>query len=340
MRLRTLAGLLWSGEFPLMMKILRASNEFYRACFVTAALSEGLYEKLKEGSVSFDHLSQGLNSDYSREGLRAWLNLGVSLRELRYSAKGYSIKGTLSKKLARCRNDTYQALLQEIVQHHYRYVLQTPSVLREQKRFPFDEIPGELIARSSRVIEPFLFEVVDESVPRTGPFRLLEVGCGSGIYIRRSCERNSSLTAVGLELQPQVAEFARTNIKAWGLEHRVDIEVSDVRAYLAEPEFDLVTLHQNIYYFPVEERVALAKHLGQYLKPGGRLLLSTACQGGGPGVQALNVWVSTTEGYGPLPYSKQLCAQLKEAGFSEVHCKKLTPLESFYAFFARKPTES
>ncbi len=38
---------------------------------------------------------------------------------------------------------------------------------------------------------------------------LLEVGCGSGIYIKRACELNPLLTAVGLEVQQSVADFTR-----------------------------------------------------------------------------------------------------------------------------------
>ena len=336
MKLRTAVRLLLSGEYLLALRILRTSNAFYRACFVSTALSEGLLQKLKDGPVGLGQLCEELGSESGRDGLEAWLDLGVSLGELGRGPDGYRIRGALSRRLARCGNDTYEALLREIVELHYGCVLHTPSLLRQEKRFPFDETSGTLIARSSRVIEPFLLDVVDALVPRTGAFRLLEVGCGSGVYIRRACERKPALTAVGLELQPQVAEFARENIEAWGLADRVRIEVSDVRAYAAGPEFDLVTLHQNIYYFPEEERVPLARQLGACLKPGGRLLLSSACRGGSPALQALNVWTSTTEGFGPLPDPDRLCAQLREAGFADVRGRKLIPFERFHTFSAKK----
>jgi 4-hydroxy-2,2'-bipyrrole-5-carbaldehyde O-methyltransferase len=340
LKLRSLLSLILSGQLPLTMKVLKTTEEFYRACFVSTALSEGIYEKLKQGPVTIEQLCGEADSGTGREGLRAWLDLGVSLGELGRGANGYRIKGSLSRRLATCGDDTYQALLQEIVEHHYRYILRTPSMVRQRERFPFDEAPGKLIARSSRVVEPLIFEAVDEAVPRHGPFRLLEVGCGTGVHIRRACARNPSLTAVGLELQGEVADLARENMRSWGLDGRVKIENCDVREYAAGPEFDLATLHQNIYYFRVEERVSLARHLGGFLKPGGRLLITTACQGGSPAVQALNIWVSTTEGYGPLPAPEQLCAQLRDAGYSEVRAKKLIPLESFYSFSAHKPARA
>ena len=109
-----------------------------------------------------------------------------------------------------------------------------------------------------------------------------------------------------------------------------------MRNYSSSQKFDLVTLHQNIYYFPVSERENLLRHLKEYLKSGGQILLTSACQGGGPGIQALNIEVSTTEGLSPLPDPDQLSQQLKAAGFVEVKTKRLIPFESFWAFSAVK----
>lgn len=204
----------------------------------------------------------------NREGLLAWLELGVSLGELKRVGKEYQLKGRLSKAMLKSNSDAYQAFLEEIVRYHYTYITDTPILLKEHGSFPFDESLGELIARSSRVSEPFIFEAVDAVIPRQGDFELLEIGCGSGVNIQRACARNPALRVVGLELQEKVANAARKNIQAWGLEDRATIELCDVRKYSTSRKFDLITLHQNIYYFQVAARVALAHHLIDYLKPG------------------------------------------------------------------------
>lgn len=332
-----MVSLLFNGQLTLGSKLLKTSHELYRASFISTALSEGIYDILRDGPVDIERLCDELEPGLSREGMEAWLNLGVSLGELKLGPQGYSIKGSLSKKLILPENDPYRAVLEEIAIHHYNYVVRTPSILKKKELFTYDEADGELIARSSRVSEPVIMEVVEDSVPRSGPFKLLEVGCGSGVYIKRACERNPSLRALGLELDPQVAEFARNNIKSWGFEDRVTIEASDVREYRGESQFDLATLHQNIYYFKVDERAELARGLIELIKPGGHLLLTTACQGGGPVLQAINIWVTVTEGYDALPYPDQLCEQLNAAGFSKVQKKKLIPYDSFWAFIAQKP---
>ena len=335
MKLSTFIKLMTSGQSALLVGWLKTGNEFYRACFISAALSRGVYENFIDGKASFEHLCEKMAVS-NREGLRAWLELGVSLGELKRTGNEYQIKGKISRALLNPVNDAFKALLEEVVSYHYIYVMDTPTMLRKHEWFPFDEEPGELVARSSRVSEPFIFEAVDAVIPRQGDFQVLEVGCGSGIYIQRACTRNPVLRAVGLELQEKVAAVARRNIEAWGLENRATIEHADVRNYSTSQKFDLVTLHQNIYYFPVQERENLFRHLKEYLKPGGQVLLTSVCQGGGPGIQGLNIQVSTTEGLSPLPDPDQLCQQLKAAGFVDVKAWRLMPFESFWAFRASK----
>jgi hypothetical protein len=50
-----------------------------------------------------------------------------------------------------------------------------------------------------------------------------------------------------------------------------------------------LSLKNNIYYFPFEERVSLLRHLKKFIKPGGFLLLTTCCQGGNLGIEVLNL---------------------------------------------------
>lgn len=335
MKITTFIKMVSSGQASLIYGLLKTSTEVYRASFISAALSRGVYDLFVDGKASFDHLCEKMGV-FNREGLWAWLELGVSLGELGRVGNEYQIKGKTSRALVKPNNDAIKALLQEIVEYHYIYIMDTPTVVRKQEWFPFDQVPGELVARSSRVNESFIFEAVDEAIPRQGDYQLLEIGCGSGIYIQRACTRNPNLHAVGLELQEKVAAVARRNILVWGLENRATIEHADVRNYSTSQKFDLVTLHQNIYYFPVLERESLFRHIKEFLKPGGQVLLTSVCQGGGPGLQALNIQVSTTEGFSPLPDHDQLRQQLKTAGFTQVKAKRLVPLESLWEFSASK----
>jgi 4-hydroxy-2,2'-bipyrrole-5-carbaldehyde O-methyltransferase len=131
-----------------------------------------------------------------------------------------------------------------------------------------------------------------------------------------------------LELQPSVADVARHYISAWGLQGRVRIEVGDIRLKAPDECFSIVTLYNNIYYFPVENRVSLLKHIRKFIKPDGFLLLITCCQGGSLGVEILNLWGAATSTGGRLPGKRELISQLHHAGFQDVQTIRLIPGET------------
>jgi len=185
-------------------------------------------------------------------------------------------------------------------------------------------------------MEAFQTEAIDRFFPASGTASLLEIGCGSGFYIKYAANRNPSLTALGLELQPKVADAARRNIAEWGLDGRVRIETGDIRQKLPDEHFTIVTLYNNIYYFPVESRVALLQHLRRFLQPGGFLLLITCCLGGSLAVDVLNLWGAATSTGGRLPGKQELIGQLHQAGFPKVQAVRLIPGDEFFAFKAEK----
>ena len=128
--------------------------------------------------------------------------------------------------------------------------------------------------------------------------------------------------------------MARTNLRGWRLETRVKVETGDIRARTPDEPFDIATLYNNIYYFPVAERVELLRHIGSFLKPGAFLLLTTCCQGGSLGAEALNLWGAATSGAGRLPAENELIGQLREAGYSTVKARNLLPGDRFMSFQA------
>ena len=334
MVIKTLLNFILKNPIALMYRINKTMNEFYRAGFISTAISEGIYDVLSHGPSSCKDIQKAIGSDFNQQGLEAWLDLGVSLGELDRSSAGYSIKSEFSKKLLRTSNDTWKAFFQARVEIFYNYIIKTPAFLKQNKQFEFSQSYGELFARSSRTVESILIDVVDSIIPRKGSYHLLEVGCGSGVYIKRACDRNPYLTVIGLELQEKVADFARENTLKWKIEDRVTIEPVDIRKYKCDKRFDIVTFYNLIYYFPVNERTDLLRHLGSLLNPNGQLIITTLCSGNDPSIQLMNLWASMTDGCGSLPYPGQVCDQLKEAGFDKVQFERLIP--GFYLFETRK----
>jgi SAM-dependent methyltransferase len=112
----------------------------------------------------------------------------------------------------------------------------------------------------------------------------LEVGCGSAVYLRHATSRNPDLTALGIDVDQAVVDLARERVCAWGLADRARVELGDILDVPPRPEYDLVTLHNGIYYFPVSDRVSLLEHPKRFVRPGGRILLTTNCRGRGAAI--------------------------------------------------------
>lgn len=338
MKLSTALQLATGGRVQALVGLLGLTTEVTRAHFLVSACRAGVLRALARGPLEESELAARLEVRPGHRALRAWLDVGAELGELRVDGGQWSLGSALARSLAQERNDDLAAMLEEVTTLHARLLHETPARLREARPFTLADQDGELIARSSRILEPLVMEAVAEHVPPSGAFHLLEVGCGSGVYLRFAAARNPALVALGLELQPDVAARARANLDAWGLGARVLVEAQDLRRRPPEPKYDLVTLHNNIYYFPVTERVAALRHAAAFLAPGGTLLLTSASPGGSAPTAVLNLWGEMTEGCGGLPEPEVLCEQLVAAGLRDVTSRNVgAPLQNFYAFSGRRP---
>lgn len=312
--------------FPLglVLGIDRRITAYYRACFLSTLLASPCFERLARGPMTSEQIAAEIGAR-DMDALRAWLDFGTSLGLLKASSSGYQIKDRLGRKLAGPGTDAWRAYFRLRVEGMHEHFARTPEYLAKGGRIALRDEEGGLYADSSRTTEALLMDIVAQTTPGPGPRRLLEVGCGSGVYLKKACEVNPELSAVGVEMQASTARIAEEAVRSWGLAGRVSILNLDIRKYKPDQAFDLVTLHNLIYYFPVRERAPLLALLKGFVKPGGRFVITTLCDHPAPSIRAMNLWSAMTEGSGPLPKSDDLEPLLREAGFSNIHVREVFP---------------
>jgi len=335
MKPNTFLSLVRDGRGLMGARLMQLSVSFFRVHYLSAASSSGLLAMLSEGPMSVEQVALRIAPNpATADAVRAWLDMGVGAGVLRFSGGKYAIKRGLAKFIADPRNDAFAAFCEELTEMDGPSLTLLPQRLRDGRLLTLADQKGEIVARSSRTVEPLIQEAIDAIVPQRAPFRLLDVGCGSGTYMRYAVERNRELSALGLELQPQVAAFARNKLRHWGVDARARVETGDIRERAPSSEFDAVMLNNNIYYFPVEKRVDLIRHLGGFLKPGGRLLVTSPCLARNVFSGLLDIWSAGCEGCGRLPIRDELVRQMREAGLASPQAKALAPFGQYYAFTA------
>lgn len=309
----------------------------YHAAFLAGAVSSGVLRLLAARPRDIESLADELGID-DRVRLARWLDTGVRLRELGATTDGcYRLRSLRARVLACLDYDTLGAGLEEVLRYHVQVLLDGPAMLQNGKLWSLSDQDGTVIARSTRVIQPLVENALEAELDACQPVRLLEIGCGSGIYVQRAALMNPNLTALAIDMQADVVALAQRNIVAWGLDNRVEVRQGDLRELDLQPQFDLITLHNNIYYFAEDMRVEMLRKARSLLAPSGKLLLTSPCQGGPISLHMVNLCLEYADFGGPLPIAEHLAEQIRSAGFVNVKVRQVAPGMQFRSFVGVNP---
>jgi len=106
-----------------------------------------------------------------------------------------------------------------------------------------------------------------ESVPAEG--RLLEVGCGHGLFANEAALRHPGLEVLGIDPSPEKIRSAEATVAG-----RPGIRFRRQRLEeLTEGDFDAVAVLDVLYLVPREEWPSFLRQCRDRLRPGGRLIL-------------------------------------------------------------------
>jgi 4-hydroxy-2,2'-bipyrrole-5-carbaldehyde O-methyltransferase len=321
-----------SGFFPLM----KDWQAFLRVSFIYAGIESGLLQALVV-PASREDLIRNLKV-VRAELLDALLDVGLASGELSFKKGAFAIKGKRSRAMNGKDGDMLSAMIQaNMTYYHSAY---SNAAARLQGGPLGDDLKqiGDLVARFSKIGEPILKEFVTTLVAGGSSIKVLDVGCGSGIYLQTISRANSRAEGIGVDQDEAVAEQAGKNIRDWGLENNFRIMAGDIHVLFdsLEGPFDLITLFNIMYYFPNEERLDFLGKLRSLLSPQGVLAIAMHVQGRGRdlGAANLNMVNCSLKGLTPLPDLDDLVKLLKSAGFSQVNIQRLIPGSAFYGIAA------
>lgn len=110
-------------------------------------------------------------------------------------------------------------------------------------------------------------EAVLERAPAAG--RLLEVGCGHGLFANAAALAHPQLEVLGIDPDPQKIRWARSTVGA-----RANVRFRcETLGEVAERGFDAVAVLDVLYLIPRADWPAFLLGLRERLRPGGRVLL-------------------------------------------------------------------
>ena len=287
----------------------------------------GRWRSLEDVAVAADVSERAL--------LRNLLELGVRRRLLRRRGERYVARSALGRALARDPEGPIASMLLEITSYHQEVMRDLPARLRGER--PRDHLAryGTLVARSSRIADPWLFDWVRRLLGANGSRTVLDLGCGSGSVLSFVAGLDAAHRGLGLELDAEVAAQANERLASAGHADRFEVRVGDMRRGSTWPDgaFDVVTAHQNVYYFDADERVEIFRAARARLAPAGTFAIATATAGG-PMADYFDLILGSTEGCRPLPSVADLEGELGGAGLVVARRERLIPGDSVFGLAA------
>lgn len=337
MQIKTLMTFIGWPHALTQVRLARDLDPFLRLHFLYAAIETGLLAHLHAASATRETLARTLDAARP-EFLYLLLDLGVAMGELTLADGHYRLKGQRARALGDPSGDALAAFLEECVAYHGSAYRHLAARIKGAPLGNYLADKGPLIARFSRTLEPLMKDFVSDTVAHCQPARLLEIGCGSGVYLRHAAAAHPTARGIGIDLDPAVVQQAQENLIGWGLAERFTILAADIRdTHTAlDGPFDLISLYNNLYYFTPEERPALFRHIHARLAPGGTFASVSLMQG--PSAMTINfdIVLRSTIGCAALPGLDETIDQLRAAGFAAIEPTHIMPSGDFYGIRAQR----
>lgn len=162
---------------------------------------------------------------------------------------------------------------------------------------------------------------------RGGGARLLDLGCGTGLFLREVKRNHPRLAVTGLDLSAPYLDVARRRLGEWSGVELIEGGAESIPAEHAA--FDIVTCVYLLHELPPAARRQVAAEIRRVLRPGGLLILVDSLQLGDE-----PVYDATLEWF-PVAFHEPYYAGYLKADLDELMAPGLIPVDRTLAYFSK-----
>jgi SAM-dependent methyltransferase len=297
-----------------------------RSAIVAAALDHGVLEELVSGTAAtIDELASKLSLDSRALALALDVLVAHGLAERRGNA--FAAPADLVESISRGPGGAAQ--LSGLWRHAGRF-LETGEPFVRMDAAPADREAAykNVVGGLGRMFEPAARQLASWVLERTKPpARLLDVGCGSGVWSLSIARAVPNARVTGLDL-PSVLTVFEEKARELGLEGRIARIPGDMHAVeIPERSFDLAVIANVLRLEQPASAATLVRRVSGALDAGGALIVVDALGGGtrekeiGRTVYAYHLGMRTSGGRVHPP--DEVKGWLRDAGLSSIEAVDL-----------------
>jgi SAM-dependent methyltransferase len=244
------------------------------------------------------------------------------------------LAGRRSRGLVGEAADPLVASLFILTHHHNDCYRELPERVRGGALSTSEIRYANEIARAARIWEPWLRDFVYDVARSVRPLRVLDIGCGSGIYLHWAAQAWNAAECVGVDINESAVSTASANLARWGHANYSVIQ-GDLRNLPELGRFDLVLVAQVLDYLDAAQRLDALQRIRQtVVHDSGHLLVITSVRSKSLPLAHLDLLERSNDGQAGLPELAELREQLREAGFNETKCCSLVPFGGLWGLVA------
>lgn len=336
MKLRSLVELARAGDLRERVRAVRDGQGAVRAAMVGSAIELGLLDALRTPRTTAD-LAEALGV-VDHDLLEAYLRTLAAARLTRSTGDRHALT---RRGAAVVDDDVVRAGYEAYSGFHSGLYRDLATQLRGGPARTDVADRGEVIARLSRSLAPFLRSELERQVVAAAPRRVLDVGCGDGWHLAHMLRAAPTAVGVGIEQDGAAAQLARRTLQDEGVADRAQVVEGTVEEVLPDGDavgapFDVVLAANVVYYLPPEDRAPFLGLLASVLSPGGALVVVSTMAERAMFSRHMDLLLRAQAGRMSLPTVDEVTGHLRAAGLSVAEARRISPGEPLFAVVGRR----